>query len=83
MSNETIKNLVEELKQEIQQSHSAEPELKNKITKLIATIEDSSEEADEGLIESVEEQVSEFEASHPKLTIILNRIMVALSNIGI
>lgn len=45
--------------------------------------EDSSNSGNQGLIESLEETISEFEVEHPALTSIINRLLVTLSNMGI
>ncbi len=45
--------------------------------------DDSSNSGNQGLIESLEETISEFEVEHPALTSIINRLLVTLSNMGI
>jgi biopolymer transport protein ExbB/TolQ len=45
--------------------------------------DDSSNSENQGLIESLEETISEFEVEHPALTSIINRLLVTLSNMGI
>jgi uncharacterized coiled-coil DUF342 family protein len=45
--------------------------------------DDSSNSGNQGLIESLEETISEFEVEHPALTSIINRLLVTLGNMGI
>ncbi len=45
--------------------------------------DDSSNSENQGLIESLEETISEFEVEHPALTSIINRLLVTLGNMGI
>ncbi len=45
--------------------------------------DDSSNPENQGLIESLEETISEFEVEHPALTSIINRLLVTLGNMGI
>lgn len=45
--------------------------------------DDSSNTENQGLIESLEETIGEFEVEHPALTSIINRLLVTLANMGI
>jgi biopolymer transport protein ExbB/TolQ len=45
--------------------------------------DDSANPENQGLIESLEETISEFEVEHPALTSIINRLLVTLGNMGI
>ncbi len=80
-----VKQLVDELQHEMDQVDSLPSDKKEKLEGLIdsieAGLEDESLTAD--LNESLSETVTEFEASHPRLTAIINDIMVTLSNLGI
>lgn len=60
-------------------------EKRQSIERLIANIEAQLEqgETDDSLLAQVEMAVSSFEAEYPRISGVLNNIMVALGNIGV
>ena len=80
-----VRQLVNELQKEIDQVDSLAIDKKEKLEGLINNIEQSLENNSlpDELNESLKETVAEFEASYPRLTGIINDIMVTLSNLGI
>jgi hypothetical protein len=80
-----IQNLVDQLESEINQLDSLETDKKQKLENLIQDIEKGleSDSLPDELRESLSESVAEFEVSHPRMTGIINDIMVTLSNLGI
>jgi chaperonin cofactor prefoldin len=85
MSKAKIQNLVEQLQQEIDQVDNLAENKKQKLENLIKDIESGLEEENvsDELNASLTETVADFEASYPRLTAIINDIMVTLSNLGI
>lgn len=85
MAKEKLQKLVDQLQQEINLDDSLSTDKKEKLEGLISNIEDGLEDdsiTDE-IHESLSETVAEFEASYPRLTAVINDIMVTLSNLGI
>ncbi len=80
-----VKQLVDELQNEMDQVNSLPVDKKEKLEGLIDSIEAGLEDESltDDLNESLNETVAEFEVSHPRLTAIINDIMVTLSNLGI
>lgn len=85
MSKARIHNLIEQLQQEIEQTDSLESAKKQKLETLVSDIESglNDEKLPDQLNDNLSETVTEFEASYPRLTAIVNDIMVTLSNLGI
>ena len=87
MSKENLKQDLEKLRSEVNQIANDRPDSRKKLNSLIndleKRIESETDEDDIGLIENIREQISRFEAEHPRATAILNDIMVTLSNMGI
>lgn len=85
MTKTKINNLVTQLQQEIDQVDGITENKKQELENLIRNIESGLEEekVSDELNESLAETVADFEASHPRLTAIINDIMVTLSNLGI
>lgn len=54
-----------------------------RLDQLIADVQSQLAEPDETLIDELKHRVETFEVEHPRLTSILNDIMVTLSNLGI
>jgi hypothetical protein len=63
------------------------PDTKNKLIALIDNLEQriksESDNNDVNLLENIRDHISNFETEHPRVTAILNDIMVTLSNMGI
>ena len=80
-----IKHLISDLKQEISESVPPEDQTRNRLDAIVSEME--TEVANESplavLPEKVSDWVKEYEATHPKVTRILNDIATTLSNMGI
>ncbi|MBN1379216.1 MAG: DUF4404 family protein [Gammaproteobacteria bacterium] len=85
MPKDQVLNLVEQLQQEIDQVENLAADKKQKLETLIKNIENGLDEENvsEELNDSLSETITDFEASYPRLTSIINDIMVTLSNLGI
>ncbi len=87
MSRESLISDLERLRSEIGQVANSNPEAYRNLNKLISELEhrisDSPEQDHEGLVERVKNEVTRFEAAHPRATAILNDILVTLGNMGI
>jgi hypothetical protein len=82
-----LENILQELKAELAASEFAKPSSRQELQRLIDQIE-AFLVADEmatqnALNEPLNDAVTRFEVSHPKLTAILNNIITTLSNMGI
>lgn len=89
MSEEKINNALEELRREVERLEVGDSEARERLTNLIENLEQNlkpsevSEDGHQGLIDDVKEVVTHFEVEHPRVTGILNDIMMTLSNMGI
>jgi hypothetical protein len=79
--NEAIQSLREEIKT-LKTDESRKQSL-NALADQIESQFDDSDLKNQGLVESLEAAIGEFEVEHPDLTAIINRILVTLSNMGI
>jgi hypothetical protein len=79
-----ISELLQQLQNEIEQ-HSLSGDDKEKVEQLVQDIQRDLDEDtfSNELNDSLADTVTEFEASYPRLTAIINDIMVTLSNMGI
>ena len=87
MDKQELEAVLSELKSELANSKFAKPSSRQELQSLIDQIEDFLV-ADElattqALKEPINDAVTRFEVSHPKLTSILNSISTTLSNMGI
>ena len=87
METQELKNILEQLKEELAASKFASPSSQQELQKLIDQIEQALVE-DEGAVrvalnEPLSDAVTRFEGSHPQLTAILNNFISVLSNMGI
>lgn len=87
MEREELKQSLEGLRSEIRKLGEDDEPIKGRMKRLVADLERQVEGAGdsehEGLIENVRDYIEQFEVEHPRLTGMLNRVMVALSNLGI
>ncbi len=88
MNRDELREPLERLESEIQKLGEDDEAIKRRMQRLVDELErklESSEDSDDEpeLIESLRENVERFEVEHPRLTAVLNRIMVHLSNMGI
>ncbi|HJP35473.1 MAG TPA: DUF4404 family protein [Gammaproteobacteria bacterium] len=87
MSNDKISASIESLRAEIQNLKVEDTKTKTRLDGLVADLEKQLEEPENagaaGLDESVKELIEHFEVEHPRITGILNDLMVTLSGMGI
>ncbi len=88
MHNEDLKRSLEQLRAEIRKLGDDEEPAKSRMRNLVADLERQLADAGDDeqhsqLIEKLRRHIEQFEVEHPRLTGVLNRIMVALSNLGI
>lgn len=88
MSREEVSRSLERLRSEIDKLDKSDEQVKQHVNELIGDLEhqleysgDSTQKAT--LIESLKRSVEQFETEHPRVTGILNHIMVTLSNMGV
>lgn len=87
MEQQQLREQLDQLAQEVEGLRASEAE-KDRLASLIADIESQlddsvSSEQPENLVDQVDSLVSAFEAEHPTVAGILNRIMVTLSSMGV
>jgi len=88
MPEQTLRDLIGQLRTEIDQLPPADEAARARLTQLIADLEtrlsESAEAADhDNLVGSVQESIRQLEVEHPRTTGVLNHIMMTLSNMGI
>jgi hypothetical protein len=88
MTEKNVSQALVELRSQIDQLAASDTVAREKLEGLIRDIEDNIHLLESGehhvhLIGDLREAISEFEVEHPRLTGILNDIMVALGNLGI
>ncbi len=88
MSRDELHEPLERLRAEIRKLGEDDDAIKRRMKRLVADLERQLESSEESghepqLIEGLRENIERFEVEHPRLTGVLNRIMVHLSNMGI
>ncbi|BBA34076.1 uncharacterized protein sS8_2124 [Methylocaldum marinum] len=87
MTEKEVSEALFNLRKEIEQLSSADSETRVRLETLLADLERQLEASEDEhqlhLIEDLKEAISQFEVEHPRITGILNELMVALSNLGI
>lgn len=87
MSQSDLKQLVSLLRTELDRARAGDPDALSQMGPLLVDLEgalgDEGGADAAGLRERVERHVREFEVEHPRLTAILNDLMVSLGNLGI
>lgn len=88
MTRSELHEPLERLQAEIKKLGEDDEAIKRRMQRLVADLErklDSSDDSEHApqLIEGVRENVERFEVEHPRLTAVLNQIMVILNNMGI
>jgi hypothetical protein len=78
--NDTLKQALEELRDELRRLGPDNPELRTLQGKTAYALE-SGEHLP--IIEELQEAVKKFEVRHPDLTALMNNVLNALSNLGI
>lgn len=87
MSNNEIKSAIDQLRDEIEHLAEDNAGQKEKLSALVAslqqTLETPQDDHPHGLLAELRENIEVFEVEHPRITGVLNELMIALSNIGI
>ena len=83
MSREQLELLLTRLREELAALESAGTEVQPRLQTLIDDIEVQISAQDEGVTGELKRRVETFEVEHPRVTAILNDMMVTLSNLGI
>ena len=87
MADIEINEAIFQLRKEIEGLGDQNPELRARLEALLNELEDRLEATDDAshlhLVENMKDTVAQFELEHPRLTGILNELMVTLSNLGI
>jgi hypothetical protein len=88
MNEQKIFDALDELRQEIERLDLQDAASKERLSGLVQSIEQRMipgvvDEDRPDVIEEVKDAVTQFEVEHPRITGILNDIMMALSNLGI
>lgn len=87
MSKENLVRDLERLRAEIAQLARNNPDASRKLNALINNLEKRistpTDDDNDDLVEQVKNEITLFEAEHPRATAILNDILVTLSNMGI
>ncbi len=90
MTEQQINNALEDLRREIERLDLSDTETKERLTGLVESIEQRMaaapgvvEEDQPDLLNEMNDAVTQFEVEHPRITGILNDIMMALSSSGI
>lgn len=88
MTDREIAQALADLRTEIDQLDKGDTVTAERLEELVNRLEEQLVGAELGqhqlhLVEDVKDAITEFEVEHPRLTGILNDIMVALSNLGI
>jgi len=85
---EELKKLKEELDAKIRQMDGLDDISREKLDKLMSFVEMKLQKPDdrvhlENLVEHLEDNIQHFEVTHPDLTIVMNNMLIILSNLGI
>jgi hypothetical protein len=86
MTEPEIVDAVAQLRREIDKLSADNQEARERLEGLLANLEQNLQAPkDDGvpLIEDMQEAISQFEVEHPRITGIINDIMIALGNMGI
>ncbi len=88
MQDETLREALEELRKEINDSDLGEGAARDRLNKLISGLESKLDSKREdphhgGLVEAVKDSIGHLELEYPRTTRILNQILVTLGGAGI
>ena len=83
MSQEPLQESIESLKAEIEKLKATDVETKARIEALVQDVENQAGEQNHGIIDNVQHLIETLEVEHPRITSLLNRMMMSLSNMGI
>ena len=85
---EELKALKDELDAKIRQMDGLDDISREKLDKLMGFVEMKLQQPNdsvhlENLVEHLEDNIQHFEVTHPDLTIVMNNMLIILSNLGI
>ena len=89
MTDPNLRDLLEKLHQELEHTEVNDEASREKLRHLDADIRDllrrsgDNVQTDEPMLERFQDSIDHFEASHPRLTMMLSQMMSILSNAGI
>ncbi len=88
MANDKLHLSITELRTEIARLELGDPSARDRIEQLIAQLEQQDQDPEDltpgrAASQELPGLIERFEVEHPELTLVLNRIMVSLSNMGI
>lgn len=88
MSNQDLQESLDRLHAEVDKLQAKDELLRQRLDRLISDVERQIEGPEDDqhaatLIGDLQKQIEQFETEHPRVTGILNHIMVTLSNMGI
>jgi len=88
MSKEELHKSLEALQTELDKLDGTDEEIRDRAARLIVDIECQLEnpedmEQKDSLLEKIPKLIDQFEVEHPRITGIMNRIMMTLSDMGI
>jgi len=89
MSDQNLHDLLAKIHRELEQTEAADEAGREKLRVLEADVrrlmERSGEDADadDSMLERLQESIDHFETSHPQLTMMISQMMTILSNAGI
>ncbi|HUL10744.1 MAG TPA: DUF4404 family protein [Methylococcaceae bacterium] len=88
MTEQRINDALAELRKEIERLEIGNQAAKERLANLVENIEQRIEssgtsEEDHDLVEEMKDAITHFEVEHPRITGIINDIMMTLSNVGI
>jgi len=88
MNKDDLKKSLQSLQDELDKLNGSDETVKQRITHLIDEVElqlanpENTDQKD-SLIEKLQYSIEQFEVEHPRITGIMNRIMMTLSDMGI
>ena len=89
MSDQNLRELLEKIHKELEQTEPTDEAGREKLRQLEADVRSllkrSSSQAgtDEPMLERFQDSIDHFEASHPQLTMMISQMLTILSNAGI
>ena len=88
MSKEDLYRSLEALQLEIKKLGDGQDDVKEGLSRLVADLEHQLENPEDtahatSLLQNLPDHIEQFEVEHPRMTSILNHIMMTLSNMGI
>lgn len=89
MTDQNLRELLEKLHQELEQTEAMDEKGNEMLRHLDADIRSllkrsgAQAETDETTLERLQDTIDHFEATHPRLTLMLSEMMTILSNAGI